>query len=283
MVTTNIAKTDDGTVQVNFSIPKADIDKAQEKALAELTKNVTVAGFRKGNAPVEKAKAKIDPGQLLEKTLGSILPEAYTKAITENKIKPIIYPKFEIMKQGDPNNGDDTWEVQAKVAELPQVDLPNYKEIVAGAIRSASLTKEPTKQEKEEIVIKTLLESVKIKIPRIIIDEEVNARLSQLLERTEKLGLKLEQYLASIGKTEQSLREEYEKQVTDGITLELTLNKIAEIEKTEVAETEVTEAIKQAGIQTEGHEGHSHIDEQKAMIRSVLKRRIVLDQLTKLS
>ncbi|HWA51801.1 MAG TPA: trigger factor [Patescibacteria group bacterium] len=274
MTSTNIARTDDGTIQINFSIPKADIDKAQEKAVEELSKDITVKGFRKGKAPVDKAKERIDPGMLLEKTLGQILPAAYTKAIDENKIKPIIYPKFEIMKQGD------IWEIQAKVAELPIVDLPDYNDMVAGAIRAASLKKELSKQEKEDVVIKTLIDSIKVKVPKIIIDEEVNARLSQLLERTEKLGLKLEQYLASIGKTEQSLREEYEKQVVDGISLELILNKMAEVEKIEAPESEVETAIKSAGV-TETHQGH--VDEQKQIVRSVLKRRIVLDRLASLS
>lgn len=274
MITTNVAKTDDGTIQINFSVPKSDIEKAEAKALADLGKDVTVAGFRKGNAPVEKVKSKIDAGKLLEKTLGSILPAAYSKAITEGNIKPIIYPKFEIIKQGD------TWEIQAKVAELPLVELPNYKDIIGGAIRSASIKKEPTKQEKEEIVIKTLLESIKIKIPKIILDEEVNTRLASLLERTEKLGLKLEQYLASIGKDEKTIRDEYEKQVTDGISIELILNKIAEIEKTKVDEKEIDAAIKASGV-TETHKGH--IEEQKVLVRSVLARRAVLDQLTSLN
>lgn len=277
MATTNIARTDDGTVQVNFFVPKEEIEKAQDKALAELVKNVTISGFRKGKAPIEKAKEKIDPSQLLEKTLGSILPELYAKALKDNKVVPIIYPKFEIMKQGD------VWEIQATTAELPIVDLPDYKDIIAGAIRAASLKKEPTKQEKEEIVIKTLLESIKVKVPKVIIDDEVNRRLSELLARTEKLGLKLEQYLASIGKTESTLREEYEKQVVDGVSLELVLNKIADSEKVEADEKDVDAALTASGIKTDEHEGHAHLDEQKAMIRSVLKRRIVLDQLSSLN
>src|SRR5258708_6965863 len=261
MVTSNIARADDGTIQINFSIPKADIDKAQDKALLDMANNVTVAGFRKGKAPIEKVKEKIDPGQLLEKTLGQILPDAYTKALTENKIKPIIYPKFEIIKQGE------VWEVQAKIAELPEVDLGNYKAVL-----------EKIAKKNQDIVIKTLLETIKIKIPRIIIDDEVNVRLSELLARTEKLGLKIEQYLASVGKDEKKIREEYEKQVTDGISLELILNKIAEVEKTTVDEKDVDQALKQSGF----HDEHAeHVEQQKVLIRSVLKRRIVLDQLTK--
>ncbi|CAN5328523.1 hypothetical protein BH10PAT1_BH10PAT1_3810 [soil metagenome] len=272
MVSTTIARTDDGTIQINFSIPKIEVDKAQEKAIADLSKDMTVKGFRKGKAPIEKVKERIDPGKLLEKTLGQILPDAYTKALTENKIRPIIYPKFEIMKQGD------TWEIQAKIAELPLVEVGNYTDLIKSAFKT--LKKDATKQEKEDLVIRTLLDSIKIKLPKILTDEEVNARLSQLLERTEKLGLKLEQYLQSIGKTEQSLREEYDKQVDEGISVELILNKIAELEKVQPDEKDVDTAIKQAGIM-EDHVGH--VEEQKVMVRAVLKRRIVLDRLSSLN
>src|SRR5258706_3625994 len=264
MVTANVARTDDGTIQINFTIAKSDIDKAQEIALSDLAKNITVAGFRKGKAPIDKVSERIDPGQLLEKTLGQILPDAYTKALTDNKIKPIIYPKFDIIKQGE------VWEVQAKIAELPIVELPDYK---------ALIKKLPKKD--QDAVIKVLLETIKVNLPKILIDEEVNARLSELLSRTESLGLKLEQYLASVGKTEKQLRSEYEKQVTDGISLELILNKIAEVEKTEVDEKDVETALKTSGV-TEGHEGHDHLNEQRVMVRAVLKRRAVLDGLTKL-
>jgi len=274
MVTTNVARTDDGTIKINFGIPKTDIDKAQEVALSELSKNISVPGFRKGKAPTDKVKERIDPGKLLERTLGQILPEAYSKSLTENKIRPVIYPKFEIMKQGE------VWEVQAKVAEMPQVELPDYTQIVTGAIRAASVKKEATKAEKEEIVIKTLLEAIKVKLPKILIDEEVNMRLSQLLARTEKLGLKLEQYLAFTKPWNTDIFEEYEKQTSDGITLELILNKIAEVEKTQVDEKDVDAAVTASGVKEE-HEGH--IEEQKMIVRSVLKRRAVLDQLTKLS
>ncbi len=273
MTTANIARTDDGTIQINFSIPKADIDKAEVKALADLAKDITVAGFRKGKAPTEKVKERIDPGQLLEKTLGQILPDAYTKAITDNKIRPIIYPKFEIIKQGE------VWEVQAQIAELPQVELPDYKDLIKSAL--ATLKKDATKQEKEDVVIKTLVLGIKVNLPKILIDEEVNARLSELLARTERLGLKFEQYLASIGKDEKTIRTEYETQVKNGISVELILNKIAEVEKTEIDEKDVDAALKTSGVAEAGHEGHDHLEEQKLMIRSVLKRRAVLNQLTK--
>ena len=52
---------------------------------------------------------------------------------------------------------------------------------------------------KEQKVIKLLLDSIKINIQTSSL-QEVDARLSSLLQRIEKLGLSLEGYLGSISK-----------------------------------------------------------------------------------
>lgn len=269
-ITSSFATTDDGTVQITFSVPKKIVEETQEKVLGDYSKNVTIPGFRKGKAPVEKVKAKLGESELTEKTLAKILPQAYSEAIEKNKIKPILYPKFEILSQNDP------WQIRATTALFPEIELGDYKKAVEGALRSTSLKRELNKDEKEQVVIKTLLESVKIKIPKLLIDEEVNTRLSSLLARIEKLGLNLDSYLASIGKTGQGLREEYEKQVKEGITIELALNKIAELENVEVTEAQVDEAIKATGVEAPQN------PEQRLIVKSVLRRRSALDRLISL-
>ncbi len=269
-IVSSLATTDDGGVQITFSVPKKIIEAAQEKVLGDYAKNVTIAGFRKGKAPVEKVKAKLGEQELTEKTLAQILPQAYSEAIEKNKIKPIIYPKFELLSQNDP------WQIRATTCLFPEIELGEYKKIVEGGLRAASLKRELNKDEKEQTVIKTLLESVKIKLPKLLIDEEVNTRLSSLLSRIEKLGLNLDSYLQSIGKTGPALREEYEKQVKEGITIELALNKIAELENVEATEAQIDEAIKTTGAEA------PQKPEQRLIVRSVLRRRSALDRLISL-
>lgn len=269
-ITSTVATGEDGSVQITFSIPKKVIEDAQEKVVADYQKNTTVAGFRKGKAPLEKVRAKIGEQELTEKALAQILPQAYSEAVTANKIKPITYPKFELLSQAD------TWQVRATTALFPEVELGDYKKTVEGALRSASLKKELTKEEKEQKVISTLLETVKVKLPKLLIDEEVNTRLSSLLARIEKLGLNLDSYLASIGKTGEGLRSEYEKQVKEGITIELALNKIADKENVEVTEKQVDDAIKATGVEAPQN------PEQKLVVKSVLRRRAALDRLMSL-
>lgn len=265
-----VAKSDDGTIQITFTIPADTIVQEEEKVLGEMGKTISVAGFRKGKAPIDKVKSNVNPNTLLEKTLNNILPNAFSEALTTHHIHPTMFPKFEVISQTDTK-----WEVRALTCEVKDFDLPDYKKIVKAQDK---LPKETGREEKEQKILKLLFENTKISIPQVLIDEEVNTRLSQLLEKIEKLGLKLESYLASIGKDTKSLRAEYIEQTKSAIALELILNKIADTEKLEVTENEIDEAIKAAG----GAEENIKNTQTRKTIKSILRRRKVLDSLTSL-
>lgn len=285
-ITSTLAKADDGNIQITFTIPYTDISKAKEEALVEMSKEVEVPGFRKGMAPVSEAAKKIPESEIIEKGLGKILPKAFANAVEEYKIKPVIYPKFELIKAKE----NESWEIRAITCELPEIKLSDYKkEILAASKVSAIWTpdkdkdtkdekKELTHEDKEQLVIKTLLDSVKVNIPKILVDEEVNNRLSGLLDRIEKLGLNLESYLSSVGKNPESLRGEYEVQAKNTITLDLILEKIAVEEKTEVKESQIDEVIKAYAADPKLSE-RMNSPEQRRMVASILRKRSVLEQL----
>jgi FKBP-type peptidyl-prolyl cis-trans isomerase (trigger factor) len=263
-ISSTIAKTDDGSVQITFSIPKSIINHEEEHVLVELQKTTKIPGFRPGKAPLTQVKAKADAGEVLEHTLQHILPQAFSKAVQDNKLKPALYPRFEILSQDDP------WQVRATTCELPEVDLGDYKKTVKEALKD---TKKETKQEeKEQLSLEALLTSIPLSIPQMLIEEEVNARLSQLVERIDKLGLDLDKYLASVGKDAPALRVEYETQAKQAITLELILNKVADVEKIAAPEEEIKEALKASDAQNAD-------DSQKRVVASILRRRKVLDSL----
>jgi FKBP-type peptidyl-prolyl cis-trans isomerase (trigger factor) len=274
-ITSTIAKEESGNIQITFTIPYALVSSAQEKVIQEYAKEAEIPGFRKGNAPIEKVKEKIPQTTLTEKALAGILPEALSLAINENKIRPAIYPKFELIKA----NENEAWEVRAVTCELPVVILPDYSKLIKeGVIKTP---KELSKEEKEQKVIKILLDAIKINVPKLLISEEVDARLSSLLQRIEKLGLSLEGYLGSIGKTPEKIREEYEIQAKNTISIELILNEIINDKKIEVSEKEVDEAIKAASADAKLAE-RLNTPEQRRFVKSVLSRRSALDYLTSL-
>ncbi len=286
-----VARSDDGTVQITFTIPFAKISKAREAAAEVLGKDTEVPGFRKGHAPLSKVLENIPENTLLEKTLSGILPELLAKAIKEHKIAAAVYPKFELLKAKE---GED-WQIRGTTCELPKIDLGDYKSELSGTAKAKTIwtpgsakdakpddnPKSPTREEKEQQVIKTLLDKINIKIPKILIDEEANSRLAKLLERLEKLGLSLESYLASIGKTAQTLRSEYEAQAKSAIELDLILNEVALKENITVDTKEVDAAVSAAQADPKLAK-ELDTPERRRFIEVILKRRKALDTLTSL-
>ena len=274
-ITSTVAREDNGNIQITFTIPFSLLASAQSKVVEEYAKEAEIPGFRKGNAPIEKVKEKIPQATLTEKGLARILPEALSSAINENKIRPAIYPKFELIKADE----NEPWQVRAITCELPLVVLPDYTKLIKEGI--IKTIKEISKEEKEQKAIKILLDAVKINIPKLLISEEVDARLSSLLQKIEKLGLSLEGYLSSIGKTPEKLREEYELQAKNTISIELILNEVIKDRKIEVKEAQVDEAIKAASADPKLAES-LNTPEQRRFIQSVLSRRSALDYLISL-
>ncbi|KKQ43050.1 MAG: Trigger factor [Microgenomates group bacterium GW2011_GWC1_37_8] len=286
-----IARSDDGTIQITFTVPFTDIEKARNDAANQLGKDIVVPGFRKGNAPIQKVLESIPENTLLEKSLSLILPNLLSEAIKKHNLKPAIYPKFELLKT---NEGED-WQIRAVTCEILPIELGDYKKEITGLARTKSIWtpqkgkkdekeshKEMSRAEKEQEVIKVLINTVKVKIAKVLIDEEVNSRLSKLLERIEKLGLNLEGYLASIGKTAQSLRSEYEAQSQSALALDLILTEIAKIENIQVGKNDVDEAIS-ASKADPGLAKELDTPERRQFIEVILKRRKVLDNLISLT
>ena len=301
-----LAREADGTIQITFTIPFSIIKSEQEEALAHLAKEVEIPGFRKGNAPLEKARESISSASLIEHALSHILPKALGDALTKFKIKPLIYPKFELIKAKD---GED-WQIRGVTCEMPEIKLGDYQKAIKGTLSASSIwtpnkgkgeaPKEKSKEEKEQEVfltdfpimteskeekeqeaIKTLLALSEITIPKPLVDEEVDARLSGLLERTERLGLSLEKYLASIGKNPETLRSEYETQAREALKLDLVLTKIAEEKDIKVSESEIDAAIKETVSGKNSFE-NLNTPERRRLVGSLLRKRRALDSLVSL-
>lgn len=272
-ISSTVAKSDDGTIQITFTVPYPTVKESQKTVIEEYAKTAEIPGFRKGKAPIDKVKEKIDPDTLIEKSLSRLLPKALGDAITQHKLRPAIYPKFEVIRA----NADEAWQIRAITCELPEVNLSDYKKIIT----QKEKTKEQTREEKEQEVIKILLDSIKIDIPKILINEEVNSRLANLLQRIEKLGLTLESYLSSLGKNSETLRGEYETQAKNTIVLDLILNKISAEEKIQISEEQINDALKAASSDPKLFE-KLNTPEQRLLVKGVLQRRSALDYLVSL-
>lgn len=278
--TSPIAKGSDGTVQITLTLPWSEVSHEMEHAIAHIAESKEIPGFRKGKAPISEVKKRVSREETLEHALGHMLPHFFGEAVKKHNLIPITYPKFEIISTEE----NQDWQIRAIIAEMPEINLGDYKKEISAASTISSLKnkeqKDLTREEKEQMAINTLLEEIVFEAPQMLIDEEVENRLSQLLSRLEKLGVSIESYLASTQKTFESLREEYISQAKTAIKLELILSKLIDEEKIEASDDEIMTFIKAAG--DEKLEEELSKPESKLRIATIIKKRKVIDNLVSL-
>lgn len=271
-----IQRLEDGTITLTVTIPSDDVKKVREQIIASYAKSAQVPGFRKGKAPKKIVEEKIDEEKVKEEVLRKLLPEFYLQAINEQKVSPVIAPKIHVSKLED---GKD-WQFNAVTCEAPEIILGDYKDKIRKVTAKSKIVipgKEQAQTSFDDIV-NELLASVTINIPAIIIEGEVDRLLSQTLDEVKKLGLTLEQYLSSTGRTAENLRKEYEKKAENDIKLEFVLQKIAETENIRIEDKEIDEAIQQAKNDAE----RKNLEANRYLLASILRQQKTLDFLKNL-
>ncbi len=271
-----LAREDDGTIQLTISIPKDKVTKTQQDVVEEIAKNANIPGFRKGKAPKKIVEDSIDKARVKEEVLKKLLPQSYLEAVQEHNLKPIINPKIHVEKLED---GTD-WEFKAITCELPEINLNDYKDKIK-SITAKSKILIPGKEQQDvkfDDIVQALLDSVQAQIPQIFVDQEVERLLAQLLDEVKKLGLTLDQYLQSSGKTPEQLRKDYETKAVQDIKLEFALQKIAEAEKIIIDPKEIDEAILKAPNDSE----RKNLEANKYLLSNILRQQKTLDFLKNL-
>lgn len=279
-----ISRLNDGTIELTITVPWTEVKHQYEHVIEETVKNAQVSGFRKGKAPRTVVEEKLDKTKIYEDVLKELIPTVYGKAITEHKVKPIVTPKIELKEATE--NKD--WLIRALTCEKPEVALGDYKKAIQDlkAGKATKIWKPGDKQEEKEKptkptldeLLKALFETVTTSIPSLLIEHEVHRLLSDLIDQTKKLGLSVEQYLSSTGRTSESVRKEYEDQAKRTLTLEFALEQVADKEGVLISDDDIDTVIKTAKSDKE----KETLTTQRYYIASVLRRQKTLDFLANL-
>lgn len=271
-MTSALHKTDDGTIELTITLPWSDIQKTFDSVVTETASSVEIPGFRKGKAPKTMVEESVDKTKVYEETIKRLVPKAYTGAVSEHKLSPIMMPQIELKEASE---GKD-WVILAKTCERPTVTLKDYKKAV-GDVKTNIIVPGKAQPEKPSVdkVLDALLTAVEAKLPEILLEHEVTHQLSQLVDQTKKLGLTIEQYLSSTGKTADSVRAEYRTQAIKNLTLEFALEAIAEKEHVTVGDDEVAKLI----ATTKTDEEKKSLESQRYYLTSLLRRQKTVDLL----
>jgi len=373
-------KTENCQAFLTIEMEPAEVEESLEKSYSRLVRKTDIPGFRKGKAPRAILERHIGKEGLLEDALNNLLPEAYEKAIKEQKIEAIAQPHIEItqtdpvvftvtvpllpkVELGDYHRiqvtpepveltEDDvntvieqlrhrhaTWEpverpvefddlvvldIESNIEDKPFVNqkavqyqvlrdlpflAPGFAEQLSGMKKNEEKEfklqfpsdfprgelagKEPSfkvkiteiKQERlpelddefargvspdfktldslrervsadlklraeekarvdfEERVIEAAVDLAELEFPPILVENEIDRLLNQRFQRLQRGDQGLEEYLKSVNKTKEELREELHPLATKRVIRSLVLGKIAEMEKVEVSDSEVDAEI----------------------------------------
>ena len=122
-----VTKLEHSHVQVDVVVDEQSWKNAQDKAFNKLAENVTIDGFRKGKAPKNLVKARIDQMKVLDEAINSLLPKIYEEILTEDKIRPYARPQVDVTKVSDTE-----LEVKFVLVTAPEVKLGAYKGLEIG-------------------------------------------------------------------------------------------------------------------------------------------------------
>lgn len=272
-----IERLPDGTIKLTITVPAADAEAARIQVVDELIKHVEVAGFRKGQAPRKIAEEKLSPEGVREEVLKKVVTKAYNEALKEHALQPIITPSIHIETFTDGTEIVFT----AETCEEPVIELGKYKDEVAKITAKSKIIlpgeKEPQKSNIEE-VLAAILKTAKLTVPAILIEQEVNRLLGQMLDELKSLGMNLDGYLASRGKTPEEMREEYKSKAENDLKLEFILRKIADDQKITVEQKDVEEAL----ATVKDPKQKEQIAKNPYFLASVIRQQKTLDFLTKI-
>lgn len=95
-------------------------------------------------------------------------------------------------------------------------------------------------------LIEKLLEKSSLEVPALFIESELQKIMAQMREDVERLGMKFDDYLTRVDKTEDDIRNDFKDQARKRAKLQLLLNKIAEDEKIEPDQQLVEQEMKHA-------------------------------------
>ncbi|MCX6718250.1 MAG: trigger factor [Candidatus Staskawiczbacteria bacterium] len=130
---TELKKLEKSQLEITFELTAEEFLEHFSHALEHLKHHVKVDGFREGKAPSSMVEDKLKPEALLMEAGDHAVQHVYTDYILENKLEPVGQPEVSIIKIEKPDlskvEGGSPFVFKAVITILPDVELPNYKEI----------------------------------------------------------------------------------------------------------------------------------------------------------
>lgn len=118
-----VEKIEKNVVKLEVTVEGSKFNEALQKSYAKNAKKYNLPGFRKGKAPINMIKRYYGEGVFFEDAINFCCDDTYPVVVKENNLRPVDYPKIDIVQIGE--NQDFIY--TAEVTVYPEVELGEYK------------------------------------------------------------------------------------------------------------------------------------------------------------
>ena len=145
-------------------------------------------------------------------------------------------------------------------------------------------TENAAEQEMRESAVTSLLEGADAVIAPVIIDNEVNYMLNEQMQTLARINIRFDDYLRSVGSSEEELREQVREEAITRIKRTVALEKLGEVEGIDVTDEDVEDRI--ASIIEQNREQYPEATEEpeitddvRSSIRRMMHSELVMERL----
>ena len=138
-------------IELSITIDKDEMLTYVEVTTKKIGKNVTVPGFRKGEAPKALIEKHVGQATLFAEAIEYAVNESYKKALLQEDITPLAQASVELGEKQDETGVEFT----ATVDVMPQFELPDYQKIAKKVKKEVTEVTEEEVEEAKQYLLKS--------------------------------------------------------------------------------------------------------------------------------
>ena len=141
-----------------------------------------------------------------------------------------------------------------------------------------------SKEQHNESIVKALVEGATIELPPLIVEHEVDHMEENRQMVLQRINVRMDDYLQSVGKTQEEMRGEMETEAIESLNRAFVLSKVAELEGVEVTDEEVEEKTQSLLSEYDDEAEKPEVtDDMRDSVRRMLLSEKIMDRLVSIA
>ncbi|MCI1691676.1 MAG: trigger factor [Actinomyces sp.] len=139
-------------VRLTVEVPYEELKPEMDKAYKDISSQVAIPGFRKGHVPPRIIDQRFGRAAVIEQAVNEVLPGTYSRAVAENKLRPMAQPDVEVTEIPNTKGAQGGQMVfTAEVDVVPAFELPEIGEDTVIEVQATAVTDEDVHKELDEL------------------------------------------------------------------------------------------------------------------------------------